>query len=449
MENDRKQKLMDLGPDVLSDALLELAVLSEDADQLIGYLISTPEENIQRFKKKLTSLKRSKRFIDWSGSFGFANELKTMLQDLRGGITDPMTGVELVAAFFETDDSIFDRCDDSGGNVGDVFLISAQELFVDYASNCSDNEKIAEILLKLTTKNDYGVRDTLIESASEYLPESVIRSMINRLQKLADKEKDKYGKRHYLMLIESLARQIRDAELFKKTCIASWDELPSAVIIDIARVYLESGDVDTAHTWIKKIPEGEYYKAGERDQLLMEIYKVQGNIKKFTDLIYKKFRSHRSRVTLQELLDVIGHDKANEVISGEIDLIHASSELHEPDAEFLIEAGKVDDAEEYLIKRANQFNGKYYVHLIPLVEAMESENKNLAASLIYRSLLISILERGYTKAYPHGVRYLKKLDKLAVTVTDWQGYDTHEIFKKSLNESHGRKRSFWSKYDTK
>ena len=38
------------------------------------------------------------------------------------------------------------------------------------------------------------------------------------------------------------------------------------------------------------------------------------------------------------------------------------------------------------------------------------------------------LELGYTKAYPHGISYLKKLDKLATSVTDWKEYNHHEAF---------------------
>lgn len=68
---------------------------------------------------------------------------------------------------------------------------------------------------------------------------------------------------------------------------------------------------------------------------------------------------------------------------------------------------------------------------------------------MYRSLLISILERGYTKAYPHGIRYLKKLDKLAASIADWKEFNHHEVFKAQIKEAHGRKRSFWSKYEVK
>ncbi|GAB6095611.1 hypothetical protein JCM14469_18630 [Desulfatiferula olefinivorans] len=54
-DNDRKQKLIDLGPEALADALLNLAVHSNEADDMIEQLIATPKENVQRFKKKLSS----------------------------------------------------------------------------------------------------------------------------------------------------------------------------------------------------------------------------------------------------------------------------------------------------------------------------------------------------------------------------------------------------------
>jgi hypothetical protein len=105
--------------------LLNLAVHSDEADDLIEQLIATPKENVQRFKKKLSGLKHSRRFIDWRGASGFARELEMLLQDLKIGVDDPITGVELVAAFYEADNTIFEMCDDSSGNVGDVFRYDA------------------------------------------------------------------------------------------------------------------------------------------------------------------------------------------------------------------------------------------------------------------------------------------------------------------------------------
>ena len=449
MTDSRKQKLIDLGPHALADALLNFAVHSDEADDLIEQLIATPKENVQRFKKKLSGLKHSNRFIDWQEAASFARELDMLLQDLKSGVDDPLTGIELVAAFYEADNTIFEMCDDSSGNIGDVFRYDAKELFVDYASRCKDKEKIADIILKVNKTDNYGIRDTLIDCAGVFLPEDVIRTMITTLQQRADKEKDEYGKRHHLMLIESLARQIKDAKLFEKTRIASWGNLSTAALIDIARVYLESGDVETAHSWLKKISEGETFQAYERDKLLEEIYHKQGDSEKLTALLYEKYRSHHSTDALQALLDVIGHDKRDDIINDEVEQILKTDRLRESDAKFLIAVGKIDEAEEYLLGRADQLDGNHYGSLLSLAEAMESENRHLITSLMYRSLLVSILERGYTKAYPHGIRFLKMLDKLAASVADWKEFNHHEAFKEKIIQAHGRKRSFWSKYEVK
>ena len=402
MGSDRKQKMIDLGSETLAEALLNLAVHSDEADDLIEQLIATPKENVQRFKKKLSGLKRSRRFIDWRGAASFARELEMLLHDIKSGVDDPITGVELVAEFYEADNTIFEMCDDSSGNIGDVFRYDAKELFVDYAFRCSEKNKIADIILKANKKDNYGIRNILIDCAGECLPEPVIRTMIATLQKWADKEKDEYGKRHHLLSIESLARQIKDAELFEMTRIASWGKLSTAAIIDIARVYLESGDVKTAFSWLKKIPEGETYQAYERDKLLEEIYHKQGDLEKLTELLYQKFRSYHSTDTLEALLNVIGHDKRNEVLANEVENILKTDRLRESDAEFMIEVGKIDEAEKYLLKRADQLDGSHYGSLLSLAEAMEAENRHLVTSLIYRSLLISILKRGYTEVDPIG-----------------------------------------------
>lgn len=181
MTASRKQKLIDLGPEVLADALLNLAVRSDEVDDLIEQLIATPKENVQRFKKKLSSLKHSRRFVDWRGASSFARELEMLLQDLITGVEDTLTGVELVAAFYEADSTIFEMCDDSNGNIGDVFRHDAKELFVDYAKRCEEKEKIANIILKVNRKDNYGIRDTLIDCAGKTLPEDIIRTMIATL----------------------------------------------------------------------------------------------------------------------------------------------------------------------------------------------------------------------------------------------------------------------------
>ncbi len=75
MKNDCRQKLIELGAETLADALLELAVHSDTADDLIERLTATPAEKMKKFKTKLSGLKRARRFIDWRGTGGLAKKL--------------------------------------------------------------------------------------------------------------------------------------------------------------------------------------------------------------------------------------------------------------------------------------------------------------------------------------------------------------------------------------
>ena len=103
-------------------------------------------------------------------------------------------------------------------------------------------------------------------------------------------------------------------------------------------------------------------------------------------------------------------------------------------------------AESYLRVRAEQLNGDYYQFLLPLAETFESLARPLTASLLYRSLLDSILRRARTTTYGHGARYLRKLDLLAKTVSDWGDIESHTGYVEQLQQKHGRKTSFWSRY---
>lgn len=72
------------------------------------------------------------------GGAGFAHELRFLLEDLKTAKPEPREGVRLVASFFETDEAIFNSCNDSGGEIGPIFKYNAVELFSAFASRCAD-----------------------------------------------------------------------------------------------------------------------------------------------------------------------------------------------------------------------------------------------------------------------------------------------------------------------
>nr|WP_321466151.1 DUF6880 family protein [uncultured Desulfobulbus sp.] len=446
MGRNRKKQLIDLGAETLAEALLDLAVHLDAADELIERLLATPDENIQRIRSKLSDLKRLEYFYSWREIAAFSRELGQLIQDIKASVADPVTGLAFVALFFEADESIFEHCDDSGGDVGLVFSEDAKELFIHYAAQCT-TKHVADLILRLNRKDNYGVRHILIDCAGKVLPKADIREMIFSLQQTVDKHENIHEKGSVLCMVESLARQIKDGPLFEKTRLASWGTLNAKACLDIAEVYLESGDVETAQDWLKKVDEKDFINGARRDELLLSLYKKQGDPEKMADIRLQWFRSFRSLDALREYLDVIGHDRRDAVVAAEMALIQAGESFSESDAYFLISIGAIDAAEAYLLKHADQLDGSYYGELLDIAEALESANRPLVVSLIYRSLLEAILERGYTKAYAHGVDYLRKLDNLAPAISDWGRNPDHQTFKGQISQVHGRKRSFWSQYE--
>lgn len=444
MKDDRKQRLMKLGVEVLADALLGLAVYDEEVEDLIERLVATPKENVQRFKRKLSNLKRMNQTIHWRAASDFGNELEMLLKDLEAGVRDPLEGVGLVASFFELDSTLFEICDDSSGCIGMVYSGAALDLFVKYASACEDKEKIADVLLQLNQRNDYGVRDLLIDVAGAFLPEPIIRNMISTLREWADR--DSKDSRRFLFLVASLARQIRDPELFEKTSLSLREDAYPAGIIKIATVYFENDQIETAHAWLKRIPENELFMSSERNKLLLQIYEKQGDVEQLAGLLLKAFRGCPRLQELDNLLEVIGQDKRQEVIDAEIGRMLERTNLNLMGLDFMFSVGKVDEAEDYLISRVDQLKGHAHYDLPSMAKLAKSKGRYLVAVLIFRCLLLSILERGYTKAYRDGVGYLKELDKLSGKVVDWRGIEDHSAFKSGLLQNHGLKRSFWSKY---
>lgn len=435
-----------LGADALADLLLDAADSHDDVGDRLNRMIATPQDNVRRFKTKLAGLKRRRHFVGWRKSRDFAHQLVALLEDIKSGVDDPRAGAEFIAAFYEADEAILNNCDDSNGSIGDVFRLDASVLFARYASHCDDKDWLCDRIVNLYRDNDFGVRDSLIERASEYLPEATMRNLVEQFWELADVEKDECRKRRWVLAIELLARQLKDAPLFEKARRASWGKLSTAAYIDIAQVYFEGGDARTALAWLERIPEGETFQADKRDELLLRVHEQLGQRKKLAEVAWRIFHAYRSEETLADLLSAIGEERRERVIEEEARAILQTQEVSYSAASFLIDVGRMDDAESYLVERAGELNGDFYSSLLPLAQVMEDDGRELAATVIYRALLDSILRRGQSKYYHYGVRYLKRLDALSHGVRNWGDVSDHSTYMSKLREMHGRKSSFWGKY---
>lgn len=447
MTDDKRCKLVELGAEVLADALLELSEHNDAVSAKLERMTTSPKDNIRRFKSKLSGLKRGKNFVQWRYSKSFAEDLSSMLEDIKAGIDDPVEGIKLVVKFYEADEGTIGRCDDSSGVVGDVFRFNARDLFVHYASRCEDKQWLASSVLELNRKDPYGLRDSLIKSAEKYLPEEQMRSLIGHFRVLADAETNNYEKRHWLYLMECLAKQLKDARLFEMISIELSGKGGTAAIIQIAQAYLESGDPETALNRLEKLPLSEQFMDYDRDSLLLELYRRLGKKDKETETAWRIFKRYHSVKTLETLLESIGRDKRDDVIDAETERILGEKSFSENSATFLVSSGRFAASETYLLKMADMIDGEFYTSLKPLAKTLEMEEYFLASSIIYRALLNSIMAKAKSKYYVYGVSYLRKIEKLAEKISEWKGILSHPEYMKWFAEKHAKKSSFWEQYE--
>ncbi len=427
MTNSKRNQLIELGADMLADMLLSLCDTSPGADDLVTRVLATPEQNIKRYQDKLTRIKRDRSFYSWRESSTFVGQLHELLSDLEAGAINPCLGVELVGKFFEADAYIFERCDDSNGEVDDVFRYTAADLFVSFASRCENKEKIADLVITLNQKDDYGIRDCLFDRCNEFLLEPTLRTMVQQLWGMIGKGKVGHQPSNWPNAIQLLARQLKDAPLFEKARLDSGNHSVAAMT-DIAKVYLECGEPNVALSRLQAIPENETFMLNERQQLLLGIYHQLGDREAETGMAWQLFQKHRTQKTLTQLLDVIGHEHQQDGIDTEIRIIFQAPRLSYTDADFMLSTMRIDALEGYLFERIDQLDGHLYYSLLPLAEALEEHGRPLISTLIYRALIDSILTRALSKYYHHAVKYLKKIDRLAGTISDWHMASTFRLY---------------------
>ncbi len=410
------------------------------------------DDPIRRFRSGLAALRRRRRFIPYGEAPAFARDLRGLLDLTASPTTDPRTGAELVAAFFRADAAAFEACDDSDGLVGDVFRMAARDRFTDLASRCDDKAWIADLLFSLLESDEYGVRDSLLDHAARFLPAPVLRSLADRMWAAAhagssghQRERQRIERVRWLALTGQVARQLRDPELFERALLAHWPDAGPAACVDIAEAWLEAGDATTALGWLERIPPEERFLAYQRDRLLGEVFRRLGRHEDLEALLRRRFLAEPGRETLEDLLEVVAPERREEAIAAATRAIFAADEFASRSAAFLVENERTSDAARYVVQHRARIDGDDWTNLPSLARNLTRAGQSLAATVIYRALLDAILARARTAAYPAGARHLRELARLAGEIADWDGLPTHDEYRTTLRERHGRKVSFWKR----
>lgn len=404
---------------------------------------------LRQVKAKLAGVRRAKTFIPRRDCKKLARKMLDIVQGIKACATSPKQGVELVAAFYNVDRGLFERCDDSSGYVSPVFRGDALELFVKFAKECDDKPWLADVVFELDMDNGYGARDGLLEQTSEFLPESQLRSLIARYWERAESIPDSeeyadFRRWDCYSGVATIARQLGDAPLYEKATRARAPELGVSVCTDIARVYLEAGEAETALNWIQRheTPDtGQFRDA--YDSVLSEIYSALGQSDKQEETLWSAFRDLRTIDNWETLITAVGENKRDTLLAREAQVILDQQDLDYNDAIFLIRTNKMEEASQYVLKHWEIIDGNHYYTVLPMAQHFDDANQWLAATVCYRKLLDSTLNKAQSRYYHHAVRYWKILDRISSEVNSWGNIPTHKDFVDIIERDHAKKVRFW------
>ena len=463
MQKKRRKILIDLGADALADVLLDLTAHSDVVENRVARMTSSGVENLERFRRSLKTIPKEDHFHTWYDPFALEEQLTELLMDLEAASLDARQGVEAVFQIYRMDEELFEICDDSDGGVSAFFTDMAPHVFSRYASKCDDTEWLVDGLIDLTKDDPYGLRASLFEYASDFLTRKGIEILLDRLRMLAGMDGREPGDAFWRRAIEVVARSSGNAALFEEVRRAArGDRISPSDIVEIAKLYHETGhyakalellnspqlsSLNTCSVRRQDLYFSQLQVANwERDRLLVDVHRTLGNREEWSQAAQRVFDCHRSIDTLATLVEALGEDRRERVIDDAAETILNAETLSTGDVEFLMSVGRLSDAATYVLNRPNQIRGEWYGTWTPVADAFMQHEFWLAATVIYRALLDSMLDRGVSKAYHHGIRYLTNLDVMADRIEDWRDFAHHGQYAQELNGAHRRKWSFWQKY---
>ncbi len=437
-------------------ALVErLADGSEDIAARIDYL-TNPSAAAKALQRRIAAIRNGKRFVAYGETRQVATEIASIAADIQTDVLpqDPEKAAVLAEKLFCLDQVIFERADDSDGRIGDE-LREACVLWLDTAGAVRTMKGDAgtdwpAMLYGFYQANDYGIREPLLEEGQRLLREEELRALAAGFEADArgalNAATAGKGERHRVFASSSamglVARALRDPKLYEQSILVHSPEPNELQANDIAKQYLGCGDGAGALRWLR-VPVGEDTRF-ERLDLLDRAYGLLGDRDRQIEIrreLYRRAPGIHSYRALEAILPLEerGAFRARACQDAKTGPHVATA------AELLFALEQPALAEQLIIERSRELDGRNYVLLTALVKTAKAHGRLLAAALIWRALLDAILDRGYAKAYGHAAHYLLELRALSTVLDDYRGHPTHESYERALLLAHRRKASFWGR----
>jgi hypothetical protein len=436
----------------------------------------SPVEVAKEVRKRLTTIGRSRSFVDWQGIRSLASDLDTQRRAIVETVAkiDPTEALGLLWRFMALAPTVFDRCDDSNGAIGDVFHQACLDLGEVAVAAGTEPTILADRAYEALVVNDYGQFDELIQilapalgqTGLDHLKQRMIDLSNRPITKPAEKVRVKIGwsssgpiyademaERSRISIVHRVLTKIADLQGDVDAFIAQYGEetrTVSKIAAEIARRLLAAGRVAEAWQAIsaakhRRRKAGWNWPDFEWEDARIEVLDALGRAEDAQAARWSCFERSLSSGHLRAYLkrlpdfdDIEAERKALEHAKRSRNLLQA---LH-----FLVAWPALDRAAELVLRRIDEVDGNHYEILTPAAEALAAKHP-LAATVVLRAMIDFSLRTARSSRYRHAARHLLDCSGLASAIEDFRQFEPHAVYEARLRREHGKKSAFWAFVD--
>ena len=466
------ENLETLGPKRLATLLMEFAERDAGLKRRLRLELTAakePESLAGEVRKRLGQISRARSFADWHQVRELREELDSQRQTIADQVAkiDGADALDLMWRFMELSGSVYERCDDSSGLIGDVFRAACWNLGPLAQMAKSDPVALADRVFTALNDNGFGQYDCLVEALAPVLGKAGLDHLKARFIELSQRPIERPPEGTRKAISWGTGGTVYEDEIRAR----SRDTTVRVALREIADV---QGDVDAFITQYdeqaRRVPRiaaeiaQRLVAVGRKEEALQAIEAAQHRRSEWPDFDWEDARI--------VALDALGRD--NDARAARWSCFErALSEEHlraylkrlpdfeDVDAEqraldhaehyksplqalaFLVSWPALDRAARLVISRAAELDGDHYEILSPAADALAGKYP-LSSTLMLRVMIDFTLTKGRSSRYRHAARHFMECASLASAIPSFGELESHEAYAARLKSKHGRKSGFWS-----
>jgi len=416
--------------------------------------LATPKENAEALASEIRdrihqTWQLAKHRDGWKMALPISRELDQVLASIQSLIEKdcPREAEVLLVEFLTMAEHSAEQVDDSYGHLEST----CQEAVTFWGEAWAridprDTGQLAILVYEHIHGNGYIIRDEMIAKFAKALSAQGLRTLQSRLKgDLEDlpqpdpKKKDDFERTRITRWLKEIADALGDVDEYIALVESEQQEQTEAV--PIARRLFKAGRLQEALAYIEKCTSRfASSKAYDYPRLKSKTLVALGREEEARVVLWQEFFSFPSMSTFESILELTPDADTAEARRRAAALAE-SHQSPEQAAHFLVQVNELDRAAQLVQQRQAELSGASYSTLVEVAEAL-AQTHPLQAWMLYRILLLDVLNRARSKAYGHAAEYLMHMDEL----TQRANIQSQQAeFVANLRQTHGRKSSFWAK----